>query len=80
MTRDELAQEVGRLRNLELHHKNYQQYFQKAGTALIMLDEGGNVSAINKKACQLLGYQDAEFLGKNWFLTCVPENSREWRL
>jgi len=80
MTNSELAHEVERLRSQEGKYKKYQHYFQAAGTALVMLNEEGDVDAINRKACQLLGYQEDELLGKNWFHTCVPESSREWRL
>ena len=46
---------------------------------MLVLDRDGNVSKINKKGNQVLGYRENELIGKNWFETCVPENSRDDR-
>lgn len=53
------------------------KYLNIAGVVLICLDHQGNISFINYKGLQLLGYSDEkELIGKNWFDTCVPE---QWR-
>ena len=54
-----------------------QQLFDIAGVILIALDVDQTVSLINKKGCEVLGYDDAEILGKNWFANFLPERDRE---
>ena len=34
---------------------------------LVAIDADGNVSMINKMGCELLGYQEDEIVGQNWF-------------
>ena len=35
------------------------------------------VSLINKKGCEILGYEENEVIGKNWFDAFIPEGIRE---
>jgi PAS domain S-box-containing protein len=58
------------LRNAELEIA--QKYFDIAGVMLVGLDNNGNVSAVNKKACDVLGYEEREIRGKNWFDHFIP--------
>lgn len=44
---------------------------------IISLDERGNVSYINKKGCEVLGYSEEEILNKNWFNNFIPERVRK---
>jgi PAS domain S-box-containing protein len=43
---------------------------------LIVLNQAGEVTLINRKGCEVLGYSEEELLGKRWFDTCVPEAER----
>jgi len=53
-----------------------QQYLDISGVMLIALDENGAVTLINKKGCQILGYDESEILNKNWFDLCIPVEVR----
>ncbi len=53
--------------------KRARQYLDIAGTAFVALDNEGNITLINKRGLEILGYQGEELLGKNWFKTCLPE-------
>ncbi|MHA2371073.1 MAG: PAS domain S-box protein, partial [Candidatus Hodarchaeales archaeon] len=56
-----------------------QQYLDTVGVLLDVLDTQGNIVLINKKGCEVLGYDnEAELLGKNWIDTCREEKDREW--
>lgn len=44
---------------------------------IVSLDERGNVSYINKKGCEVLGYSEEEILNKNWFNNFIPERVRK---
>jgi len=53
-----------------------QRYLNLAGVIFIALNKDGQVTLINKKGCELLGYSETELLGKNWFKTCLPRAVR----
>ncbi|OGQ94991.1 MAG: hypothetical protein A2521_12805 [Deltaproteobacteria bacterium RIFOXYD12_FULL_57_12] len=43
------------------------QYLDTAGVMLVALDTQGRITLINKKGCAILGYDEQELLGRNWF-------------
>jgi len=54
-------------------------YLDIAGVIIVAINKEGKVSLINKKGCAVLGYQEDEIIGKNWYDLCVPEDVREER-
>jgi PAS domain S-box-containing protein len=54
-----------------------QRYLDIAGVILVALNTEGNVTLINKKGCEILGYEEEEIVGKNWFDCFLPEEIRE---
>jgi PAS domain S-box-containing protein len=59
-----------------------QMYFNIAGVILLVINADQKVSLINKKGCQVLGYDCTavalnEIIDKNWFDNYVPERMRE---
>ena len=54
-----------------------QQYLDIAGVMFVVLDKTGEVTRINKKGCQILGYDENEVLHKNWFDLCIHEDIRD---
>jgi len=54
-----------------------QMYLDVAGVMLVALDSYGNVSLINRMGCEILGYQEEEIVGKNWFENFIPERVRD---
>ena len=67
----------GRLRE---ERNKAQLYLNIAGVIIVAINEKGIVSLINKKGCAVLGYQEHEIIGENWFHLCVPEKNREKRI
>lgn len=53
------------------------QYLEIAGTMIVALDSNGLVTLINRRGCEILGYEQDEILGKNWFDNFLPESTRE---
>ena len=49
-----------------------QQYLDVAGVMLIAMDVSGRVRMINRKGCEVLGYEQEDIIGRNWFDTVVP--------
>jgi len=54
-----------------------QRYLDVAGTMLVALDTAGTVVMINRQGCAVLGCDEQEILGTNWFDRFVPERQRE---
>jgi len=50
-----------------------QNYLDAVETIIIVLDVRGNVTTINRKGCQILGYSEEEMLGALWFQKCLPQ-------
>ncbi len=44
-----------------------QRYLDVAGVAIDVMDAGGNIMLLNKKSCEILGYEENEIVGQNWF-------------
>lgn len=49
-----------------------QKYLEIAGVILLVIDSNQKVSLINKKGCEVLGYDQQEIIGKNWFDNFFP--------
>ncbi|GFO61547.1 hypothetical protein GMST_38720 [Geomonas silvestris] len=50
-----------------------QGYLDTVETLIVALDAEGHISTINRKACEVLGYQEKELLGRDWFASCLPQ-------
>jgi len=77
----QLAEEIKLLKTaenqLEKERDRVQEYLDIAGVMIMILDHKGNISLINKKGCQILGYEEPELIGRNWFQNCLPEENKE---
>ncbi|MBN2753554.1 MAG: PAS domain S-box protein [Candidatus Goldbacteria bacterium] len=52
------------------------KYIDIAGVMLVALNKKGQITLINKKGCEILGYFDREqLIGKNWFDDFVPPDN-----
>jgi PAS domain S-box-containing protein len=54
-----------------------ERYLQIARAIIIGLDRNGAIALINHRGCEILGYDEQELLGKNWFETALPDNVRD---
>lgn len=52
-----------------------EKYLDTAGTILVAMDSNAKITLINRKGCELLGYNRAELLGKDWFKVCLPKKA-----
>ncbi len=50
-----------------------QRYLDTIQTIMVNLDVNGQITMINRKGCELLGYKEDELLGRIWFATCLPQ-------
>ena len=54
-----------------------QTYLDLAEVMLVAIDSGSRITMINRKGCEILGYTEAELIGRDWFDQCVPERDRD---
>ena len=69
----------GREREVKKQRDLMQRYLDVAGILFVVINADHTIRLINRHGCELLGYREAELLGKDWFTTVVPEASREAR-
>lgn len=62
---------------LDSTRRRAQHYLDIAGTMIIALDLEGHITLANRRACELLGYDEEELLGRNWFECCLPASLRD---
>ncbi|RPI35875.1 MAG: DUF3365 domain-containing protein, partial [Nitrospiraceae bacterium] len=53
-----------------------QKYLDIAGVMFLVINADQTVGLINKKGCEILGYDEKEIVGKNWFDNYLPERTR----
>jgi len=54
----------------------FEQLWENFADIILVLDQLGNILYLNKTGHTLLGYSEYALLGKNWFDSCIPENSK----
>ncbi len=62
--------------DLRREKERTQHYLDIAGVMLVALDLDGKVTLINKKGCEVLGWDEESILGQDWFENFLPENER----
>ncbi|MFC2100619.1 PAS domain S-box protein, partial [Bacteroidota bacterium] len=53
-----------------------QKYLDIAGVIFVAINNKGEVILINRKGCEVLGYEENEIIGKNWHDHFIPERFR----
>lgn len=62
---------------VERERDRAQAYLDLAGSIIVALDREGKVTLINRKGREILGREESEIVGKNWFENFVPEEKKE---
>ncbi|MBN2544420.1 MAG: PAS domain-containing sensor histidine kinase [Spirochaetes bacterium] len=57
--------------------KTSQKLFDLVGLIVIAIDKNQNVTLINKKGCEILGYESDQIIGKNWFDNFIPKENQD---
>jgi len=53
------------------------KYLHLAGTIIVAIDKNQRVTVINQKGCDILGMEEKDIIGKNWFELCIPHELSE---
>ncbi|MDH5773051.1 MAG: PAS domain-containing protein, partial [Rhodospirillaceae bacterium] len=62
---------------LETEKQRVEKYLDIVGAIIVVLDKNGNIQSINRRGCDVLGRDEKDIIGKNWFETVIPDNQRE---
>lgn len=62
---------------LKIECERAQRYLDVANVMLLVLRPNQTIELINRKGCELIGYDDADLIGKNWFDHCAPPDVRD---
>ena len=54
-----------------------QRYLDVAGVVMLVIGADQRISLINKKGTELLGGDESDIVGRNWFDTFIPADARE---
>ncbi len=84
----ELQKRVAELENAAIERKREEgtlnrareraeTYLNLAGVIMVAIDSQGIVTMINRRGCDILGYDEADILGKDWFQNFIPERIAE---
>jgi len=71
ITEHKRAEEV-----LKREKERAEEYLNIAGVMLATINADENITLINKKGCEILGYEEGELIGRNWFDTLIPQRMR----
>jgi two-component system, cell cycle sensor histidine kinase and response regulator CckA len=79
-SKEELNREVEERKRaedaLERARNQAQMYLDIAGVMLVALNAQGNITMMNRRGREILGYREDEIIGKNWFDVCLPAELR----
>jgi two-component system cell cycle sensor histidine kinase/response regulator CckA len=62
---------------LQQERRRAQKYLDLAGVMFVAVNTRGEVTLVNRKTCEVLGYEQTEILGRNWFDNFLPQRLRE---
>ncbi|MCW8826573.1 MAG: PAS domain S-box protein [Gammaproteobacteria bacterium] len=62
---------------LEKERMRAQSYLDIAPVIILVLNIQGEITLINRQGSEVLGYQEHELIGQNWFEFCIPHYLRD---
>ncbi len=61
---------------LRVEKERAEGYLDIAGVMMATVNTSEEITLMNKKGCEILGYEAGEVIGRNWFDTLFPERTR----
>ncbi len=62
---------------LKREKEKVEKYLDIAYVIIVAVDSKGMVTLINKKGCEMLGYQAVDVMGKDWFDNFIPQKEKD---
>ncbi|MCB2209089.1 MAG: PAS domain S-box protein [Bacteroidetes bacterium] len=57
--------------------KTADNYLNIVGNAILALNGKGEITLLNKRGYEIIGYENGALDGEDWFTTCLPEDIRD---
>ncbi len=64
-------------RELAKERDRVQKYLETAEVMIVAIGKDHKVMEINRRGCEILGYDKKEIIGKDWFENFIPERTRK---
>lgn len=74
--RDELSERLMLEKRVRAERDQAQHYLDVVQVMMLVLDLTGRIILINGKACEVLGYEQDQIIGQDWFSLCIPKEER----
>jgi diguanylate cyclase (GGDEF)-like protein/PAS domain S-box-containing protein len=58
------------------HQQRAERYLEISEAIIIELDKPGCIQVINQRGCDILGYSEAEIIGREWMSLALPESKQ----
>ncbi len=68
----DITERIDMHRKLDQERRLSKQYLDVAAVMLVALNKNQEVTLINPKGCEILGYSNEEVIGKNWMENYIP--------
>ncbi len=79
-SRDDLDKEINERKRAEerlvIERDKAQRYLDVSGTIFVVINNDLKVTLINKAGCKMIGCEEGEILGLDWFEHFIPERKR----
>lgn len=62
---------------LRIEQEKAQRYLNIAGSVIVVINENEKINLLNQAGCKLLGYEEEEMIGKNWFSEVISSENAE---
>ncbi len=72
------AEVLARTFELRQERDRAARYLSTADVILLALDLDGRVTLANRYACEVLGWDEQDLIGREWAESCLPERDRAW--
>jgi diguanylate cyclase (GGDEF)-like protein/PAS domain S-box-containing protein len=73
----DITERINNQKALISEKERAQNYLNIAGVIILFLNKEGVVSLINRTGCKILGYDEKDIVGKNWFDNFIPKHDYE---
>ncbi len=79
-SRDDLDEEINERKRAEerlvFERDKAQRYLDVSGTIFVVINNESKITLINKAGCKMIGCEEDEILGMDWFESFIPERKR----
>jgi PAS domain S-box-containing protein len=73
---EDITDKVFSQREIDHQKDLLRTYVDLVRIIIVSLDTQGRITMINRRGREILGKQEKELIGKNWFINCVPEREQ----